>query len=270
MHYDPIKKTLGNLFFRHQTTHKLFYLLLDFMLLRTWHIHRALKSIANSQSHKKNLEILDAGCGLGQYSYYMAKKFPHWNITAVDIKEKEIAICQKFFTKAGIKNVKFMQRDLSSFVEPIQYDLILSVDVMEHIEDDQEVLSNLYQSLKPEGKLLINTPSNLGGSDVGQHNSESFIGEHVRDGYSIEDMTTKLALAGFENISTKYTYGFAGNLSWRLTMKYPMKALALSKGFLALLPFYYALALPAIVALNTADIYIRHKKGTGLQVLATK
>ena len=46
------------------------------------------------------------------------------------------------------------------------YNIILSVDVMEHIEEDVLVFQNFYKSLKNNGVLLISTPSDKGGSDV--------------------------------------------------------------------------------------------------------
>ncbi len=60
---------------------------------------------------------------------------------------------------------------------------------MEHIEDDLKVFGNFYNSLKDNGILLISTPSDRGGSDVHNEKEESFIDEHVRDGYSINDIT---------------------------------------------------------------------------------
>ena len=65
---------------------------------------------------------------------------------------------------------------------------LLSVDVMEHIEEDVEVFRHFHRVLKPGGHVVINTPSDLGGSDVQDSEDESFIGEHVRDGYSRDDL----------------------------------------------------------------------------------
>ena len=65
---------------------------------------------------------------------------------------------------------------------------------MEHIEEDVLVFQNFYKSLKNNGILLISTPSDKGGSDVHDDHGESFIDEHVRDGYSIKDITEKLIL----------------------------------------------------------------------------
>ena len=44
MHYDPIKRSVGSVFNRSPFMRKLFYNLLDLLLLRAWHVHRELKS----------------------------------------------------------------------------------------------------------------------------------------------------------------------------------------------------------------------------------
>jgi hypothetical protein len=141
---------------------------------------------------------------------------------------------------------------------------------MEHIEEDVQVFRNFYNSLQNNGILLISTPSDQGGSDVHGEEEESFIDEHVRDGYSIKDITEKLTAAGFRNIETSYTYGTPGNLSWRLSMKYPIKMLNFSYLFFLVLPFYYLIVFPVSVILNFFDLYMTHETGTGLLVTARK
>jgi SAM-dependent methyltransferase len=141
---------------------------------------------------------------------------------------------------------------------------------MEHIEKDILVFQNFYKSLKNNGILLISTPSDKGGSDVHNAREESFIDEHVRNGYSIKEITEKLTLAGFRNIEARYTYGKPGNISWRLSMKYPIKMLNASYLFFVLLPFYYLIFFPVSMILNIFDLYLTHKTGTGLLVTARK
>lgn len=118
--------------------------------------------------------------------------------------------------------------------------------------------------------LLINTPSDQGGSDVADHGDQSFIGEHVRDGYGKKEMEEKLNRAGFKKVEINYTYGKPGKISWRLSMKYPIMLLGVSKFFLVLLPFYYLLVMPFALILNLADVRMKHKSGTGLMVKAFK
>jgi SAM-dependent methyltransferase len=269
MHYDPIKNKLGKFFNLSPQLRVLFYKLLDLLLLRTWHIHKELRAWIAKQ-HNNKVSILDAGMGFGQYSYWMANKIPNCQINAVDVKEDQIQDCTQFFKKVGVKNINFEVQDLVVYQNPDSYDLILSVDVMEHILEDVEVFKNFYASLKPGGMLLINTPSDQGGSDADDHSDESFIGEHVRNGYNINEIQDKLKLAGFSKIEAKYAYGKPGSLAWKLSMKYPMLMLNASFIFIIILPFYYILTFPFALLLNSLDVKQSHPKGTGLVVKAWK
>lgn len=273
MQYDPIKRRLGVFFNRTPAFRKLFYRLLDILLLRSWHIRKELKKF--EKEHPDTVSVLDAGSGFGQYEYYMATRHKNWSIKGIDVKSEQIADCNAFFQRIGLKNVAFAMADLTQFVEENQYDLILCVDVMEHIEEDERVLQNFYRSLKKGGMLLISTPSDQGGSDVHHHDhkeneAHSFIDEHVRDGYGMEEITQKMKRAGFSETNTYYQYGPAGKLGWKLSMKYPIIMLNTSYLFFILLPFYYLLTFPFVLLLNTLDVKGTHKIGTGLVAKAWK
>ena len=45
MHYDPIKELLGRQFNRHPLLRRLFYTLLNILLLRSWHVRKALRRL---------------------------------------------------------------------------------------------------------------------------------------------------------------------------------------------------------------------------------
>jgi SAM-dependent methyltransferase len=237
-------------------------------LLRAWHIHKEINLWAKNQIDDAN--ILDAGFGFGQYSYYLYRLNPNWNIIGIDVKEEQVKDCNNFFNsiKANQK-VKFQIGDLVKFVKPDTFNLIVCVDVMEHIEEDVKVFENYYKSLKNNGLLLISTPSDMGGSDSHEH-GESFIDEHVRDGYNINEMDEKLRKAGFVKTEIRYNYGKPGKISWVLSMKIPLQLINLSKIFLILLPFYFIIAYPFAFILNTLDVRLKHKTGTGLIVKAWK
>ncbi len=269
MQYEPIKRSLGKFFSGSLLMRKALYFLLDLLLLRTWHVKRALRKIAGQLPGEAS--VLDAGSGFGQYSWRMSKMNRLWNITAIDINKEQIDDCNNFFGKNGLSDrVTFQTGDLTKLADQYSYNLILSVDVMEHIEEDLLVFQNFYKALQNNGILLISTPSDQGGSDVHDHGEKSFIDEHVRDGYSIQDISNKLKLAGFSSVEAVYTYGKPGNLSWRLSMKYPVRMLNISYLFFLILPFYYLIFFPVSVILNFSDLAIRHEKGTGLLVTARK
>jgi SAM-dependent methyltransferase len=272
MQYDPIKRSLGKVFNQTPALRKLFYRLLDWLLLRAWHVRKELKKLPLSA----DCSILDAGSGFGQYTYRMSRLFPKSQILAVDVKEEQIADCNRFFQQIKqADRIRFAEADLTTFEKPVAFNLILSIDVMEHIEEDVQVFRNFCKSLKPGGVVLISTPSDQGGSDAHDHDQEEgglhgFIDEHVRDGYNIREIEDKLKLAGFSRVEARYSYGTPGKISWRLSMKYPIQLLGVTKLFFILLPFYYLIAFPVSVVLNYFDVKGTHTTGTGLIVKAFK
>jgi SAM-dependent methyltransferase len=268
MKYDPLKHEVGKWGRRHPWFRKLLYLLLDLVLLRTWHIKREIRAIRPLLP--ETARILDAGSGFGQYLFYLSGLSRRWILKGVDVKEEQIADCTDFFPRAGRNHVQFEVADLTRFSEPRSYDLILSVDVMEHIEEDDAVFRNLYDALTDRGFLVLSTPSDQGGSDAGHPGGESFIGEHVRNGYSRVDITRKLQAAGFKEIDSKYSYGFPGHLSWVLSIKFPMLLLSISRVLCVVLVPYFAAMGVFILILNWFDTRFRHRSGTGLVVVARK
>ena len=273
MQYDPIKRSLGTVFNKSPFLRKMFYKMLDLLLLRTWHVKHELRIWAKG---KQNMSLLDAGSGFGQYTYFLSGINKSWKIKAVDVKEEQIADCNQFFQKIGRTNAHFEYADLVQFNEKDYYDFILSVDVMEHILEDVQVFKNFYASMKKGGMVLISTPSDQGGSDVHDHDHDhedgehSFIDEHVRDGYNIDEIQQKLKEAGFSKTEARYTYGTPGKISWKLSMKYPIQMLNTTKLLFLLLPFYYIITFPIALILNWFDVKMNHKTGTGLSVKAWK
>ena len=269
MYYDPIKNIFANVIRKYPFLRILFYKTLDLMFLRSWYVRSELKKLRKEYGNSL-LSIYDAGSGYGQYSYFMSKKLVPCEIYSVDVKEDWIEDCKEFFTNKNIKNVSFAIEDLTKINHQNKFDLIVCVDVMEHIHEDEKVFNNFYNSLKSSGYLLINSPSIYGGSDVHGDEDESFIGEHARVGYSKEDLEMKLHALGFSTYKCKYTYGFWGDKAWRLGIKYPMVISGWSELFLVFLPFYYLLTLPLILIMMKLDYISDNKIGSGINIIAYK
>lgn len=270
MQYDPVKRRLGVVFNRTPFLRKLFYHLLDLLLLRCWHIQRELRGwiAMRTRRNKPVLAIYDAGAGFGQYSYWLSGRLPEATITAIDVKEEQVADCNAFFHRIGRPQVRFEVGDVTRFERPASFDLVVCVDVMEHILEDEAALRCYSSSLRPEGMLIISTPSDRGGSDVHEEGGGSFIEEHVRDGYGIDDIRAKCLRNGFSKVEARYSYGAPGSMSWRLSMKWPLLMLKAGKVFYLVLPFYYAIVFPIAFLLNMADVRMHHRTGTGLIVKA--
>lgn len=269
MHYDPIKNIFSLVINKFPFLRIGFYKLLDLFFLRSWYVRRELKNLRKNFGEKP-MEIYDAGTGFGQYSYFMSQKLNTVNILSVDVKEDWINDAKFFFGKLKINNVEFKTEDLLQINHNQKFDLILCVDVMEHIAEDEQVFQNFYKALKPNGFLLINSPSIFGGSDVHSDEDESFIGEHARVGYSKEDLESKLHPLGFETYKCRYTYGFWGDKAWRLGIKYPMIMLNISKIFFIVLPFYYLFTFPFTFIMMQIDFNSANKVGSGINFIAKK
>ncbi len=269
MQYDPIKKRIGQIVNRSVVSRILFYKFLDILLLRAWYIKREIRYFKHKTGNEA--DILDAGAGFGQYSYFMSSLSKNWRITAVELKSEEVDACNRFFSTIQHPQRTFFEgANLLTYKKQEGFDLILSVDVMEHILEDDRVFENFYYSLKPGGILLISTPSDQGGSNVQHEQDESFIDEHVRDGYNKDELTQKLRMIGFSRIDINYSYGCPGKLSWKLSMKYPILMLNKSNVFFLILPFYYLLTLPISLCFNLIDVNKKQQTGTGLIVKAWK
>ncbi len=267
MRYDPVKDRLGTLFSRYPRLQLLFYAFMNVLLLRAWHVRRALRR--NLQGRRPPIRVLDAGTGFGQYAWFVARAFEGTEVVAVDVKRDYLARARALFAERA-PNILVEYDDLTVLKTPGPFDCILAVDVLEHIEDDCGVLKRFTRVLAPGGLVVISTPSDLGGSDAQVEGEGGFIEEHVREGYNKEALEAKLRAVGLGIAESRYTYGPYGSLAWRLVMKAPLRALNVSWAFVVLLPFYYLTTLPVALILHAVDTRRVNARGTGLLVIAQK
>jgi SAM-dependent methyltransferase len=105
-----------------------------------------------------NKKILDAGCGIGDFSLYLAGKGA---ITiGIDMDEKKIFFANQVAKEYQL-NAMFLSRELVNEVSDTEesYDGILCLAVLEHIENDVDLLMDFQRILKPNGFLLLDVPS---------------------------------------------------------------------------------------------------------------
>lgn len=269
MFYDPVKDVFADIIRKYPTLRILFYKMLDVLFLRSWYVRKELRLLRKTFGNKK-INIYDAGTGYSQYTYFMYKHLQPCSIYAVDVKQSWINDAKTFFKNIKASDVEFGVEDLTQINHQNKFDLIVCVDVMEHILEDTIVFKNFYHALNPGGFVLINSPSIYGGSDVHDEHEESFISEHARDGYSIEDLKEKLEPMNFSIYKFKYTYGWWGDKAWRLGIKYPIQLLNISKIFFILIPFYYLISFPFTLFMMYMDFISDNKVGSGINIIAKK
>lgn len=99
--------------------------------------------------------VLDIACGVGDGSNIMAEFRASW-VDGVDISKDVIEYAQSNYQ---VQNLSFHIRDISQFKPGKIYDVIIGFETIEHVEDHQAVLLNLYSLLKEGGMLIISFPN---------------------------------------------------------------------------------------------------------------
>jgi len=268
--YDPVKDKFARIVRKSRFLRSIFYFILDVIFLRSWHIRRIIKRKGNKLDEKGPWLLLDAGCGFGQYDRFILKTFGNVMVHSVDVKEEYIGDNRHFFENdIEQKRIRFKTADLLKFESDEKFDLVVCIDVLEHIEEDSLVMKNLSQSMKPEGIFIMHSPSHYSEDDADE--DDTFVGEHARTGYSKEEIDKKLMEADLHPQTIHYTYGKAGHAAWVLSVKWPM--LWFNRiGLLALIPLlvYYPIILPFCLVLNTVDLFTKNKKGNGIYAIAKK
>lgn len=104
----------------------------------------------------KDANILDLGCGLGQFLFYLQKNGFH-KLTGIDISKTQVDLALQMQPQLDLRHVD----DPVSFLQqrPEMYDVITMNDVLEHIDLEQIIpfLTTLHNSLKPDGLIIIKT-----------------------------------------------------------------------------------------------------------------
>lgn len=268
--YDPVKDRLAQLVRNSGVLRRKFYLILNLLFLRSWYIRRIIAQKGDELDSLGNWDLLDAGCGFGQYDHFILNRFENVHITSIDVKASYLEDNKKFFqTEIEQERIQFILADLLNLKLEKKFDLIICIDVLEHIEDDQKVIKNLSSLLKKGGYFLMHSPSHL--SEEDGEEDDTFVGEHARSGYSKNDIEDKLMIAELMPEITQYTYGKWGRRAWIISIKWPMLLLNKYKlwGLIPLL-FYYPIILPITLILNFADLFNRKKTGNGIFSIAKR
>jgi SAM-dependent methyltransferase len=146
--------------------------------IRRW-IHRLISPLHFTS-------VLDAGCGQGQLLKEILAHYPQVKeVAGIDFSPSSVQITRQRIGGSG----RFEVIDLQSQRLDEQYDLALSIDVMEHIPDDVAALTNLRQMTR--GHALV---SSIQGNSLPEW--EVDVVGHVRN-YRRGELAGKMEQAGF-------------------------------------------------------------------------
>jgi glycosyltransferase involved in cell wall biosynthesis/2-polyprenyl-3-methyl-5-hydroxy-6-metoxy-1,4-benzoquinol methylase len=102
--------------------------------------------------------VLDYGCAHGRYSIPLAKLFPELNFIGADIAASNIEKARKWAADENMDNVDFMHGQLTDESASDIYDCVIAAEVVEHVGDYVNLLTNLCRQAKTGGRVIITTP----------------------------------------------------------------------------------------------------------------
>ena len=102
----------------------------------------------------KGLEILDIGCGGGLMSEPMSRL--GGNVTGIDASEKNIKIA-KIHSKKNRLKINYLTASPEKLKEIEKYDVILNLEIIEHVEDVNLYLKSCFSLLKKNGLMFTAT-----------------------------------------------------------------------------------------------------------------
>ncbi len=139
------------------------------------------------------LRVLDIGCGTGFIARHMAGLGA--DIAGIDASLSALQKCQD----EGLHHIYASHGDALPFADN-QFDAVLCLDVLEHVQDDVGVMREAHRVLRPGGHFLILAPAlpHL------WRNCDSLIGHKRR--YTRKELSRRLRGAGF--VPKRLTYLF--------------------------------------------------------------
>lgn len=171
---DLMDKNLYEIFFQIQKKHWWFVarknIVLDF-------IHRYLPAT-------KKPKILDIGCGSGLMLNALEEI---GQVSGMDMSDDAINFSKKIFS--GQVEKGFLPDNLPYPIN--NFDLVIALDVIEHVEDDVAALMKIHTHMTVGGKAVITVPANML-----LWSEHDVINEHKRR-YNLKELKSKLLASGF-------------------------------------------------------------------------
>ena len=114
----------------------------------------------------RNEYVLDIGCGDGKVAAEIALQLPNGIVFGIDNSSSMIELACNNFPKSQYPNLSFEINDARTFSFYPQFDLIFSNAVLHWVIDHRPVLKNIYNCLKPGGRILLQMGGKGNAADI--------------------------------------------------------------------------------------------------------
>ena len=161
--------------------------------------------------------FLEIGCGTGHVLAGVAGSFP-----LAEIFGSEIFIDGLYYAKKRVPKARLVQADARSLPFKEEFEVIGAFDVLEHIQEDEKVLSSIFNALQPGGLFVSTVPQHMWlwsptdeqAYHVRRYENKALVGKLVSAGFKILRSTSfvslllpVMALARFQKKRKKHDSG---------------------------------------------------------------
>ena len=149
---------------------------------------RKFREITELLGETSDLRCLDLGADNGVISYLLRERGGSWKSADLD----EQAVCS---IRQLVKEDVFQINGISTTFNDNEFDRVVIVDLLEHIETEREFIEELFRIIKPGGELIINVPQIKNSLlrklrlAIGQTDEKH---GHLRPGYTVEQLAVLL------------------------------------------------------------------------------
>ncbi|MDA7857900.1 methyltransferase [bacterium] len=150
-------------------------------------------------------KILEVGCGVGNLTEYLRKM---GELVVIDLRKRYVEYIKLDFPEVRAFNYDITHSDTLS-LKKYDFDTVVCVNVLEHIEKDSLALFNMYELMRKGGRLILLVPAH----QMLYGTIDQEVGHWRR--YSKRKIINKVVAAKFNIESVKY-FNRLGMIGWFL------------------------------------------------------
>jgi len=186
-------------------------------------------------------QVLDAGCGVGGTSVYLAKKYPSVTFTGISIVSSEVQFAKELAVQNKVTgNTRFLVNNFcDTTFSDASFDGVIALESLNYARDTGDVFKELYRVLRPGGRLVVldGFRSRKQFSPILQKAYRHWLsGRAIDDLMSIDDCVMSLAEQKFQQITTL-------DISSHIAAS-QLRAVVVG------LPFFFSILVKSIASLN--------------------
>lgn len=105
-------------------------------------------------AHLVRGSVLEVGCGVGTFTHRLARPSLIRSLLSIDISGPAVARCQAVVRSPSVEIRQADVREITG-----EFDLVLCMNVLEHIADDAAALRHMLSLVRPGGSLFLLVPA---------------------------------------------------------------------------------------------------------------